>query len=102
MSNNIDVLRDKLFSRMTGAEDPAVRPGDTVLHCYNLFMMFLIQEAEEGVSGNSKLRLLQSARARAKERCYFLLQLAHKPYSFMALADFSSAIQNTRHSLKNG
>ena len=71
MSNNIDVLRDKLFSRMTGAEDPAVRPEDTVLHycySYNMFIMFLIQEAEEGVSGNSKLRLLQSARARAKER----------------------------------
>ena len=68
-----------------------------------MFTMFLIQEAEEGVSGNSKLRLLQSARARAKERYrYFLLQLAHKHYSFIALADFSSAIQNTRHSLKNG
>ena len=41
MSNNIDVLRDKLFSRMTGAEDPAVRPGDTVIiiivtTCYNV------------------------------------------------------------------
>ena len=39
MSNNIDVLRDKLFSRMTGAEDPAVRPEDTVLHCYNMFIV---------------------------------------------------------------